>query len=174
MDISEVLTDGIARVRDQVPDLVHGVDVEGLSWRPDAEANPIAWLVWHLTRVLDDHVATVAGTEQAWVEEGWADRFDLPFDVADHGFGHTSDEVGQVRVSGSLLAGYHAAVARRASAYVATLTPPDLDRVVDRAWNPPVTLGVRLVSVVCEINQHIGQAAYVRGMLDRRADDWDD
>ncbi len=48
------------------------------------------------------------------------------------------------------------------------LQPADLDVVVDERWDPPVTLGVRLVSVVNEVNQHVGQAAYVRGLLERR------
>jgi uncharacterized damage-inducible protein DinB len=168
MNVSELLTDALGRVRDQVPGVVEGLDDEQLAWRPDPEANSIAWLVWHLSRIEDDHVADVAGTAQAWVEDGWADRFALPLPVGDHGFGHSPEQVGQVRASAELLAGYHAAVARRTSAYVAGLAPDDLDRVVDERWDPPVTLGARLVSVVNEINQHVGQASYLRGLLERR------
>jgi hypothetical protein len=102
------------------------------------------------------------------VEEGWADRFGLPFPVGDHGYGHTPEQVGRVRASADLLAGYHDAVSRRTAAYVAGLAPDDLDAVVDERWDPPVTLGVRLVSVVNEVNQHVGQAAYLRGLVERR------
>lgn len=169
MDIGEVLADALGRVRDQVPAVVDGLDVDQLAWRPDTGSNSIAWLLWHLTRVQDDHVAEVAGTEQVWTAGGWYDRFALPFAPEVHGFGHAAGDVAQVRVSGDLLAGYHAATAARAIEYVGTLTPADLDRVVDERWDPPVTLGVRLVSVVCEVNEHLGQAAYVRGLLDRRS-----
>jgi hypothetical protein len=41
--------------------------------------------------------------------------------------------------------------------------------VVDEAWDPPVTLGVRLVSVIDDCAQHAGQAAFVRGIVLRRA-----
>jgi Protein of unknown function (DUF664) len=168
MNVSELLTDALGRVPDEVSAVVAGLDEDALAWRPDADANSIAWLVWHLARVEDDHVAEVAGVEQAWLADGWADRFGLPFAVTDHGFGHTSEQVGQVRASGDLLAGYYQAVAARSAAYVEGLAPGDLDRIVDTRWDPPVTLGARLVSVVCEINAHAGQAQYLRGLLDRR------
>lgn len=168
MNVSELLTDALGRVREQMPDLVAGLSDDDLAWRPDPEANSIAWLVWHLTRIEDDHVAGVAGSEQVWLADGWADRFGLPFGDHEHGYSMSADDVGKVRAGGELLAGYYEAVAARSAEYVATLTPDDLDRVVDEAWDPPVTLGVRLVSVVNEVNAHLGQAQYVRGLLERR------
>jgi len=160
MNVSELMTDALGRVRELVHSAVEGLSDDELAWRPDPEANSIAWLVWHLTRIEDDHVAHVAGTNQAWVEDGWADRFGLPLPVADHGYGHSPDQVGEVHAGADLLTGYYDAVSAR--------TADDLDVVVDERWNPPVTLGVRLVSVVNEVNQHVGQAAYVRGLLGRR------
>jgi hypothetical protein len=168
MNVSELLADALGRVREQMPELVDGLSEDDLTWRPDPEANSMAWLVWHLTRIEDDHVSDVAGIDQAWVAEGWAERFALPFDVREHGYSMSPDDVGKVRASAELLAGYYEAVAARSAAYVATLEPDDLDRVVDEAWDPPVTLGVRLVSVVNEVNAHLGQAQYVRGLLERR------
>ena len=168
MNIDALLTDAVTRVRELVPTVVGGLDEADLAWRPDADANSIAWLVWHLTRVADDHVAGVAGTEQVWTAGGWYDRFGLPFPPDAHGYGLTSADVAAVRVSADLLAGYHDAVAAAVLAYVATLAPDDLDRVVDEGWDPPVTLGVRLVSVLNETAQHVGQAAYLRGLLERR------
>ena len=168
MDVSDLLTDALGRVRAQVPDVLAGLGDDDLAWRPDPEANSIAWLVWHLTRIEDDHVAGAAGTEQLWTSQGWVDRFDLPFSRHEHGYAMSSDDVGKVRVAGDLMAGYHDAVAAQTASYVAGLGPDDLDRVVDEAWDPPVTLGVRLVSVVNEVNAHLGQAQYVRGLLERR------
>jgi len=167
MDIGELLSDALGRVRDDVPAVVSGLDVDQLAWRPDPGSNSIAWLIWHLTRVEDDHIADVAGTEQAWTSSGWYDRFALPFEPAAHGYGHSPDDVARVRVPGDLLAGYQADTAARAIAYVESLAPDDLDKVVDERWDPAVTLGVRLVSVVNEVNQHLGQAAYLRGLVDR-------
>jgi uncharacterized damage-inducible protein DinB len=168
MNVNDLLADSLGRVRERLPDVVAGLSDDDLAWRPDPEANSIAWLVWHLARIEDDHVAHVAEAEQAWVAAGWAERFGLPFDVREHCYAMSAADVGKVRAGADLLAGYYEAVAARTAAYVATLEPDDLDRVVDEGWDPPVTLGVRLVSVVNEVNAHLGQAQYVRGLLERR------
>ena len=162
---NDLLIDGFGRVRETVHEVVSGLDEDGLAFRPDSEANPIGWQVWHLTRIQDDHVCDVAGIEQAWIGQGWYERFGLPFPVTDHGYGHTEQQVEQVRVPGELLRAYHDAVYARTVEYVKTIRDADLDRVVDTSWDPPVTLGVRLVSVVSDSLQHAGQAAYVTGLL---------
>jgi hypothetical protein len=96
------------------------------------------------------------------------ERFRLPFDVGSIGFGHSSREVAQVRATAEMLAGYQDAVHRSTVDYLATLRDDDYSRVVDKRWDPPVTLAVRLVSVLNDATQHAGQAAYVRGLIDRR------
>jgi uncharacterized damage-inducible protein DinB len=162
-----LLTDAFDRVREVVHEVVEGLTPDQLAFRIDDEANSIAWLVWHLTRVQDDHIGEVAEIPQQWTAQGWAERFGLPLDVSDTGYGHTSDQVALVRVSsGDLLTGYHDAVYEQTVAYVKDLTDDDLPRIVDRAWNPPVTLGMRLISVISDDLQHAGQAAIIRGLLD--------
>ncbi|GAA3433807.1 mycothiol transferase [Kutzneria kofuensis] len=165
MNVAELLTDGFGRVHGVVHEVLDGLNADQLSWRATPEANSIAWLVWHLTRVQDDHVSEVAGAEQAWIADGWAGRFALPFAEDATGYAQDSDEVAAVSVDADLLAGYFDAVYARTIAYVAKLTDPDLDRVVDDNWDPPVTLGVRLVSVLDDDIQHAGQAAFIRGIL---------
>ena len=169
MDIAELLVDAFGRVRDDVPAVVDGLDVDQLAWRPDGGSNSIAWLIWHFTRIEDDHIADVAGTEQVWTSAGWYDRFGLPFPPEAHGYGHKADEVAEVRIDRDLLVGYHDDTIARAIEYVGGLTPGDLDRIVDERWDPPVTLGVRLISVVNDATQHLGQAAYLRGLIERRS-----
>ncbi len=119
MDVSELMTDALGRVRELVHSAVEGLSDDDLAWRPDPEANSIAWLVWHLTRIEDDHVADVADTGQAWVDDGWADRFGLPLPLGDHGYGHSPGQVGEVRASADLLAGYYDAVSARTATYLA-------------------------------------------------------
>ncbi|HVX20475.1 MAG TPA: DUF664 domain-containing protein [Acidimicrobiales bacterium] len=164
----DLLTDAFDRIRDAVHPAVQGLTVDQLAARLDPEANSVAWLVWHLTRIQDDHVAGVAGVEQAWTADGWAERFGLPFDVAETGYGQGPDEVAQVRAEAAVLAGYHDAVHARTTAFLGTLAEGDLARVVDESWDPPVTMAVRLVSVIADDLQHVGQAAYVRGVVTRQ------
>ena len=166
MKTADLLVDLFGRVRYEVHNCVDSLSAEQLSYRPDGAANSIAWLVWHLTRIQDDHVADVAGTEQVWIADGWSDRYGLPFLPTATGYGHGSREVAAVQVkSGELLTGYHDAVYQRTLRYLPGLTDQDLDRVVDPNWDPPVTLGVRLVSVISDDLQHVGQAAYLRGLV---------
>jgi uncharacterized damage-inducible protein DinB len=172
MTIAELLADAFGRIRDTVHEAVDGLTPGQLAFRPDSGSNSIAWLVWHLTRIQDDHIADVAGTGQVWTagESGstWADRFGLPFGVSATGYGQGSEAVAAIQVrSGELLTGYYDAVHEETLAYVEGLADADLDRVVDKAWEPPVTLGVRLVSVISDDLQHAGQAAYLRGLIER-------
>ncbi len=169
MTSADLLVDAFGRIRDSVHATVRGLSRDQLGFRVDGTSNSIAWLVWHLTRIQDDHLAGVAGTGQAWTDDGWADRFALPFAPEDTGYGHDPAEVAAVgaNADADLLIGYHDAVHERTIAYVAKLTDTDLPRVVDERWNPPVTLAVRLISVVNDDMQHIGQAAFLRGILHR-------
>ena len=170
MDGPDLLADAFSRIRSTVHAAVDGLTAEQLGARLDPEANTIAWLVWHLTRVQDDHVADVAGVEQVYTAQGWAQRFAFPFSGDAIGYGHSSDDVAAVRVADpALLLDYYDSVEDQTLAYVRGLTGADLDRVVDDAWNPPVTVAIRLLSVVNDDMQHAGQAAFIRGVLDRRA-----
>ncbi len=169
MTANEILLDAFGRVAELVPEVVRGLSVEELLWRPDPDANPVGWLVWHLSRVQDDHVAAVGEAEQAWTGEAWAERFGLPYPVGAVGYGHTSAEVAAFTLRDpELLTGYHEAVHRLTVRVVGGLDAGAFERVVDRRWDPPVTAAIRLVSVVNDTGQHIGQAAYVRGMAERR------
>jgi hypothetical protein len=169
MTSAQLLTDAFDRIRGVVHRGVDGLTPDQLVFRIDDDTNSIAWLVWHLTRIQDDHIADAAGGPQVWTSQGWAERFDLPFDTAETGYGHSPDEVALVRVDPvSLLTAYHDAVYERTVEYVGALTDDDLPRIVDRSWDPPVTLGVRLVSVIADNLQHAGQAAFIRGLIDRR------
>ncbi|MEV6011033.1 DUF664 domain-containing protein [Streptomyces sp. NPDC051976] len=169
MNTAELLGDGFSRVQETVHAAVAGLSAEELAERLDDGANSVAWLVWHLTRVQDDHVAEVTGTEQIWTGAGWKGRFGLPFADGATGYGDTPQEVAAVRVdTPALLTGYYDAVHEHTVEFVRGLTDADLDRIVDERWNPPVTLGVRLISVISDDLQHAGQAAFLRGLLLRR------
>ncbi len=166
MHACEPILDAFERIRGLVGSAVDGLDAAALSHRPGPDANPIGWLVWHLSRVQDHHVSELAGVDQAWITHRWADRFGMPQDPDDIGFGHTSDQVAAVPATDAeVLAAYHDAVTDRTLEFVSGLDADDLDRIVDRRWDPPVTMGARLVSIIGDDYQHVGQAHYVRGLL---------
>lgn len=167
MRLDENLSYIFEQVEERVVRTVDGLDAEALAWRPDAEANSVAWLIWHLTRVQDSHVADVADREQVW-DSGWAQRFGLPQDYTDTGYGHSSQQVGQIAPdSPGVLVDYQREVRRFVADFLAGQNEQDFDRIVDESYDPPVSLGVRMASVLGDSLQHVGQAAYVRGLFER-------
>ena len=161
------MVDAFGRVREDVKAVLSGLSEDELARRPGPDANSIAWLVWHLTRVQDLDLLDAIGGEQVWTSQGYDARFALPFEENDHGYGHTSEQVGLVQADADLLLAYFEAVHERTVTFLRGLEDSDYDRIVDERWTPPVTLGVRLVSVLNDDMQHAGQAAYVRGLLGR-------
>lgn len=169
MEPHELLLDLFARVDEHVHEAVDGLDVDALVTPPEPGANTIAWLIWHLTRVQDHHISEILEQDQEWITGGWAPRFGLARDPQNTGYGHSWKDVMTVRPeSAEVLVEYHEAVAARTRELLARTTAKDLDRIVDKRWDPPVTLAVRLISVADDDIQHAGQASYTRGIIDRR------
>jgi hypothetical protein len=168
MTSADLLADAFGRIRETVHEVVGDLAPDQLAFRVGADANPVSWLIWHLTRVQDDHVAAAFGVPQVWSTGKWAARFGLPEETMEIGYGHSSSQVAAVTgavSSADLLIDYHEATYQQTLKHVSGVTDADLDRVVDRSWDPPVTLGVRLISVIDDDMQHAGQAAFVRGYV---------
>ncbi|MFP5319849.1 MAG: mycothiol transferase [Acidimicrobiia bacterium] len=166
MDVAGVYLELYGRIPPLAAQAVEGLTTDQLTHRVTPQANPIGWLVWHMARVEDTHIAELLEADQLWARGGWAERFGLAPDPDDNGYGHTPEQVASVRPeSVDVLVEYVGAAHERACRYLVGLQPDDLDRIVDRRWDPPVTMGVRLVSIADDCLQHAGQAAYVRGLL---------
>jgi hypothetical protein len=164
----ELLRDAFTRLIEHVDELTDGLTDGQANYRPSPNANSIAWLIWHSARVQDIQLAPIADIEQVWLSDGWVDRFGLNLPPNDTGYGHSPEDVAKVQVSGDLLAGYYHAVHEVTLEFVARVTADDLARIVDRNWDPPVTASARLVSIIDDCAQHLGQAAYVLGIAHRR------
>ncbi|EGD43084.1 hypothetical protein NBCG_02581 [Nocardioidaceae bacterium Broad-1] len=161
-----LLADGFGRIAENLPAIVDGLSVDDLLWRPYDGANSIAWTLWHIGRMEDAQIAPLAGTDEVWSRDGWVERFGLPYRPRAMGYGQSAAEVAAFRLEDpTLLTGYYEAVHAATLELVDSLSDEDLARVIDERWDPPVTAAVRLVSVVDDAAQHIGQAAYVKGLL---------
>ncbi|MEI7057802.1 DUF664 domain-containing protein [Nocardioides sp. CCNWLW239] len=161
-----LLADGFGRTADALPAIVDGLSADDLLWRPYEGANSIAWTLWHTARMEDAQIAPLAGTDEVWTRDGWVERFGLPYAPEAMGYGQSAEEVAAFRLTDpTLLTGYYQAVHEATLELVKTLAEDDLARIVDERWDPPVSCAVRLVSIVDDAAQHIGQAAYVKGLL---------
>jgi DinB superfamily len=166
MDVRALLTDGFDRITELYAELAVDLDEHALHHRPGGTGNPVGWLLWHVARGQDHQVAGLSGEPQVWAR--WQQRLGMEQGLDDIGYGHTSAEVDAVRIEDpALLAAYHREVAAATADYLARVDDGELDRVVDEHWDPPVTAGVRLISIQGDCLQHLGQVAYVRGLLDR-------
>jgi hypothetical protein len=162
--VRELLRDAFTRLIEHVDEVTDGLTDDQANYRPSPSANSIAWLIWHSARVQDIQLAPIAGVEQVWIRDGWVDRFGLDLPRNDSGYGHGPSEVARVQAPVELLAGYYHAVHELTLAFVADVTAEDLARVVDPNWDPPVTASARLVSIIDDCAQHLGQAAYLLGI----------
>lgn len=162
--VRELLRDSFTRLIEHVDAITDGLTDEALYFQPEPDSNTIAWLLWHSARVQDAQLCDIADVEQVWTRDGWADRFDLDLPKDSHGYGHTPEQVAKVRAPVDLLAGYYHAVHKVTLEFVASVTPLELARIVDERWTPPVTASARLVSIIDDCAQHLGSAAYIRGL----------
>ena len=167
MDVAALLLELFGRIPPLAESTIDGLDPAALAAPPRPGTNPIGWLVWHLIRVQDHHVAELMDTDQIWTTSDWPHRFGLDADPHNTGYGHTAAEVAQVRPDSTEPWSATSPRSTRTRAMLATLGTDDLERIVDRRWDPPVTLGVRLVSIADDSLQHLGQAAYAADCLER-------
>ena len=167
MEVKGLVSDALGRVRGTVRGVLRDLTIEQILYRPSDESNSIAWLLWHLTRVQDHHLSDLLGQPQAWVSQGWHARFNLPPEPLNTGTGHTPEQVAALRPPDvQTLQDYHDAVYERTKEYLETVTSADLDVELDEPqYQPLPTLGVRLVSIINDNTQHVGQAAYLKGVI---------
>ena len=166
MEWHDLMVDAYGRIPEIMERVLDGLSEEDLNWQPKPDCNSIGWLAWHLTRVQDDHIASLMGEEQLWVKDGWHARFNRPAEVKDMGFGHTPEDLAAFRAPGTdILLGYHREVVARSQAFFPTLSQTDLDRELNEPrFQPLPTVGVRIVSVLGDNLEHAGQMAYIRGL----------
>ncbi len=165
MDVAALLLELYGRIPPLTEAAVEGLDAAYLRRVPAPGTNSIGWLVWHMTRVHDHHVSELLGCEQLYLSDGFAGRFGLAADPNDVGYGHTPEQVAAVQPDGpDVLLDYMRTVQGRTDGMLAGLDAEALSEIVDERWDPPVSRGVRLISIADDSLQHVGQALYLRGL----------
>jgi uncharacterized damage-inducible protein DinB len=145
-----------------------GMDDAILARRPTDQCNSIAWLLWHMTRVVDTFVHTRLQVQpQVWIRDGWYAKFGMDPDPDNRGVGWTATQVAQwVPPAKDVQAGYYEAIKQATRAYLATLSDTDLE--VRRVIPPvpePRTVAAALGQMTWDNVAHGGQIAYLRGLF---------
>ncbi len=166
MDVRDLITDGLERGHGIIRRVLENATPELMAYQAAPGANPVGWLAWHVMRVQNHHIAGLSGAGQAWLDEGWHERFGMAAESEDYGTGHTPEQMTAVGSPGArLLLEYDDAVWARTTAYLAALTGEELDRVLDEPqYRPLPTVAVRLVSLINHSAHHAGQIDYLRGL----------
>jgi hypothetical protein len=162
---SDLLVELLQRIESDLTEVLADVTNDELRFRPGGTGNPVGWLAWHIARITDEQIAAISGAEPVWTAEGWIARFGLPVDPFDTGYGHSFEDVDAATCTDrQLLAGYARATFQACRELLAGLDDEEWEQVIDCSYRPPVTVRVRVVSVIGDCWQHVGQAAYAIGL----------
>src|SRR5699024_1481813 len=167
MDAIKVLQDLVARPSQALDNFWDDLDPSRLNNHPGGHPNSIAWLIWHTARETDAQIAPLADQEQVWTADGFDARFgltDVHRGTGEVGLGQSAEQARAVTVEATpegkrLLREYLDPVYAMATRWIATLNETELDRVIDDQFDPRVTLGIRVISVLDDVTQHIEQTA---------------
>ncbi len=169
MDFRDVTKSALTEYRQHLDRALDGLTSIELRWQPTPTSNHILWTVWHIARVEDRWIMTyVADEEEVWIKDRWCERLRLPSDG--NGSGYSAEEVAAFPdIQVSELLSYHDAVRKDTFRIIDGLTESDLEKTYPekRKGNPDAAPSVSWVlgHVAVEEAQHVGQIAYVRGML---------
>lgn len=145
---------------------LEGLDDATLARRPIEQCNSVAWVLWHMNRVVDTFIHTrFESKPQLWITDGWHKKFGMSDNPEDRGVGWTAAQVAAWQVpSREVLLGYYTAVKNSAREYFPVLTSADLDRQIVATPVPhPRPLAEVLGQMTWDNIAHGGQIAYLRG-----------
>jgi hypothetical protein len=166
MPISDFILDMLDRMQQAVMEAVDSLSREELAWRPEPEANPIGFILWHQLRCEDAFVqGLIQRKTQVWVTEKWYQKLNLPENPMDNGYGYTAEQVAVFPILElSDLSGYAEAVRSRTLEYLKGVPPDKFDEVIQAGVFKGLAISKVFSLLLCEITQHIGQIAYLRGL----------
>ena len=162
-----MVRDLVHRTERDVLAVLDGLDHALLDRAVRPGTNSIGWLLWHLTRSHDRNVSELQNRQQLWLSDGWHERFGKAADPDETGYRHAPAQAASFRSpAANVIAGYHRAVVEMIDDYLQQAPDEDPNRIVTSpTLGDSATVHLRLVGVLVEGLQHVGQAALLRGML---------
>ncbi|MFC1994682.1 DinB family protein [Chloroflexota bacterium] len=164
MDTKELILASLEQSKGYLSKALDGLTQEEAAWSPRAECNSIAFISWHIARVEDFFVnRALQRKDELYESEGWQEKLGTP--PKEVGYQYTVGQlcawpVPQLEV----LRAYADSVREKTLAFLKHLAPARLSEV-PRPDRSPDSIGVTLGRISTEIALHVGQIAYLRGML---------
>ena len=165
MEAGEILANLLKQNREMIEMALDGLSEEELYKQPNNQCNSIGWLLWHLARSEDGLVSEMDQSPEIWTEQGINEKFGM--DAEETGEGQRPEEISAFRApSIDDLKSYWHAAEEKASSYLASLGPADMDREMPALAGEGTTeLATYANDTLNEALVHGGQIAYLRGML---------
>ena len=167
MTATEPIVTALQRNWELVDSALAGLDDADLARRPNDQSNSVAWIMWHMNRVMDTFIHTrLQQIPQLWVRDGWHQKHDMSDDPDNRGVGWTAEQVAAwTPPSREVMLGYYEAVKADAVEYFSSLTAADLEkRMVILPVAEPRSVANASGHIISEIVAHGGQIAYLRGL----------
>ncbi|WP_422742741.1 DinB family protein [Micromonospora sp. WMMD754] len=160
----------VHRTQRELLAVLDGLEPDLLDRAAKAGTNSIGWLLWHLTRSHDRNISELRGSQQVWLSDGWHARFGRGADPSDTGYRHSRAEAAAFQSPApELVVAYHRAVVDMIDHYLDAASLDELSRrVASPTLGDTATVQDRLVGLLADGLQHVGQAALLRGMLERQ------
>ena len=166
MAASDVIKTSLERNWGMVDRALEGLDDTTLASRINDQSNSIAWLLWHMTRVVDTFIHTrLQDKPQLWILDGWCEKCGLSEDPETTGQGWSSERVAAWTLPPRVvLLGYLEATKNATKEYLDGLSDDDLNatRMVPPATEPR-SVSEMLGIMVFDNIVHGGQIAFLRG-----------
>ena len=162
----EAIKSGLEEYLEGLKKAVDGLTPAELRWQPTLVSNPISWIVWHMARVEDRWVNRVLrGDVELWIRDGWHEKFGMSEEA--HGYGETETQVWAMPdVAMSDVMAYFDAVQRSTATHLEQMTSADIEATyVHPRKRTDLTGAWILGHILVEESQHLGQIAYIRGMI---------
>ncbi len=141
-----------------------GLTEEERRYQPTPQSNHIDFIVWHMARVEDSIVnRRLRHDRHIWERDGRHKRLGLPREGIGEGLS-TEQAAALPPFSLAKLLKYYSSVRRETLLFINSLTNDDLDRISDPE-RPYWTFAAILGHLIVEEAQHVGQIAYIRGIL---------
>ena len=170
MDLRDFIIRSLEEIQEDLKRSVDGLTKEDLMTQPQPGANHIAFMIWHMTRVEDKLLHNLFQcSPQLWESGKWYERMGLPEDPKSTGFGYTAEQVSCFpSVQPHELMDYVEAVRADTLDYLENIDAASLDEKVTAPPLGEVSIGNLISILVVELAQHVGQIAYVRGLVEAR------